>query len=1021
MHAASWMGWRSSSRPSRSSVRPRPAWRGALRDVVVLATAVLVAAPALRAQIPANEQWRTIATPHFRVHFTPPLEAEARHAAAVAERAYSNLASELVRPRGIIDVVISDGTDASNGSATVLPRPRIVMYARPPVDEPSLESYDDWTVLVLQHELTHIFHLDRSRGWWRSAQAVFGRNPVLFPNYYTPSWLTEGLAVYYESRFTSGGRLHGSFETAVARSAAVDRLLPGLEDLSLAASRFPYGQSVYTYGSFVWDDLARKHGAASVPAFVERSSGEPIPFLLDREAKETFGETFTHAWKTWRDSVMRSVSEPAEDRLKRAQPTPPVFATSRAMEIPHGGRFIVEPRWVDDSSLIFVANNGRETPGLYEARIGDTGPLRRLARRNSLDVNAPSSDGSIVFSQGEYVDRFHARGDLYSLRNGVEQPLTHDARLSEPDVRGDGEIVAVQTVPGTTRLVLVSRDGSRIRPITTAALDTQWTAPRWSPDGRHIAAVRIAGAPNDIVVLDTTGRVSSIPVRERAVLRSPDWLPDGRGILFTSDRDGASQLAVVSATANFRRTNPEPLTAEPGGVYGVDAVRAPRDSARIAVTALRGDGYHVLVWTVGSEQLERLAARSSQSAEAGSPAGSATDPRWRVVDDTSRSRPYSPWRTLVPAYWSPTFAQNGYGRGDLIGALTGASDVIGRHSYVAQAAINTHNSNVDASLSYVYSRWLNPVLSVALDQSWAYSNITGGGRKVGDLERRSRFASLHATFSRPRVRTYSAITIGAEFEQRDYATAPAALRPRLDPFYSASHRYPTLVAAAVFSNTQSPALSISPEDGVTLTGSIRQRWESSTGVAGRSAVAVGSAYKSLDLPGFAHHVIAVRAAIGAADARSPSEYAVGGVSGTSFEIVPGISFGSPARTFPVRGFPAGAETGIHASSASAEYRMPLFAPSTSLGLFPFFLDRASLTVFADAARAYCPASSRPACSPSESDGPTLASTGAELNLDSALQFDVPYRFRLGLAHPLRGAAYAGAPRVTAYATLGLAF
>ena len=130
---------------------------------------------------------------------------------------------------------------------------------------------------------------------------------------------------------------------------------------------------------------------------------------------------------------------------------------------------------------------------------------------------------------------------------------------------------------------------------------------------------------------------------------------------------------------------------------------------------------------------------------------------------------------------------------------------------------------------------------------------------------------------------------------------------------------------------------------------------------------------------------------------------------------------STARTFPARGFPAGSESGIDASSFSAEYRLPLAAPSRSLGLFPFFLDRASLALFGDAARASCPAKATPACSPSFSDGPTLGSIGAELNLDSALQFDVPYRFRFGLAHPVSGASYTGAANLTAYVTLGVAF
>jgi len=990
--------------------------------VLVLVIAIGPASRVAGAQIPANEQWKTISTPHFRVHFTVPLEQQARHAASVAERAYANLATELVAPRGPIDIVLSDGTDASNGSATVLPRPIVVIFARPPVDEPSLESYDDWTVLVLQHELTHIFHLDRTRGWWRTAQSVFGRNPVLFPNYYTPAWLTEGLAVYYESRFTSGGRLHGSFESAVARSAAIDREIPRLGQLSLATSRFPYGQSVYVYGSFVWDELAKSHGAASVPAYVELSSGEPIPFFLDRDAKQIFGETFTHAWNHWRDSVLQAVNDSAALGIQ-SRITPIAFSASRATVIADGGRYIIEPRWISDSTLLFVGNDGRSTAGLYSVKLG--GMPTRIARRNSLDSNDPSTNGSIVFSQGDYIDRFHTRGDLYVATGDRETRLTKNQRLAEPSVRGDGRIVAVQTVPSTTRLVLVSRDGHEVVPITRASLDTQWTAPRWSPDGSRIVAVRISGAPNEIVVLDTTGNVLATPVRERAVLRSPVWSPDGQTILFTSDVDGTAQLSKVSADADFASVTPTRLTAEPGGVYGVDVIELGADSVRVATTALRGDGYHLLVWSVPRAAL-LVAGSGSKAPPAGAAlaataADDATDPRWRVTDDTSRARSYSPWRTLAPAYWSPTFAQAGAGRGDLVGALTGASDAIGRHTYIAQAAVNLHNGNVDASLSYAYNGWINPMLSASLEQSWSYSNITSGSTKVGDLDRRSRFASLHATFARPRVRTYSALTVGAEYEERDYGTTPESLLPRLNSFYRESHRYPTLVAAAVFSNTQRPTLSISPEDGVTVTGSIRQRWEESSGASGRSAVMIGSAYKSLDLPGFAHHVIAVRAAVGAADRRSPSEYEIGGVSGSSVEIVPGITFGSAARTFPVRGFAAGAETGVSASSFSAEYRVPLVAPSTALGLFPFFLDRASLALFSDAARAWCPVTAVPACSPSSNDGPTLASVGGELNLDSALQFDVPYRFRFGVAHPVHGRAYAGASSLTAYATLGLAF
>lgn len=1021
----------------------RAAVRALVARSLLACAAVATCANVVTAQVPANEAWLTIRTQHFNVHFTQALEGEARHAAAVAERAYSNLATELVRPRGTIDIVISDATDVSNGSATVFPSNRIIIYARPPVDEPSLESYDDWTVLVLQHELTHIFHLDRSRGIWSAAQHVFGRNPVLFPNYYTPAWLTEGLAVYYESRFTSGGRLLGSYHSAVARAAAVDHLVPTLDQLSLATSRFPFGESVYVYGSFVWDDLARRHGAERVPQFVERASGATIPLLLDREAKQTFGETFTHAWKHWRDSALKLVSDSSS--RPSASNASVVLASAQAHEIAGGGREIVFPRWRDDSTVLYAGNNGRESEGLYAVtatggarggRGGTSGVPERIARRNSLDVNAVRSDGSVVFSQAQYLDRFHTSGDLYVGRGGTAGRITFGARLSAPDVRPDGEIVAVQTVPAATRLVRVSGPGTRnvrdmrgtrdmrITPMTSASADTQWAAPRWSPDGGRVAAVRTFAGTSEIVTLDPTDGAVRVLVRANAVLRSPAWSPSGTSVLFTSDETGSSQLYAVSATAGTARR----LTADVGGVYGVDVVPTGSggDSTRVVATVLRGDGYHLVVWTAARYDVEGAASSldsllEPSRARAARQSAVKTDAAWIVGRDSSRATRYSPWRTLAPTYWSPTVSQETQGRGALIGALTSGRDVIGRHSYYVQGDVNTRNGNVDAVAQYSYERFIEPVITTTLQQSWSYSTITRGGKPAGDLEKQSRLFQLHATLARPRARTYSAVTLGAELEQRVYGTDPGDLQQHIDPFYSSVHRYPAAVLAAVFSNVQRPTLSISDEDGVVLSGSVRQRWAGTAQPAGRTAVAVASGYKSLDLPGFAHHVIALRAAVGVADSRSSSEYTVGGVSGSSLEVVPGISIGSAGRTFPTRGFISGSETGIRAVSVSGEYRLPLAIPSRGLGLFPLFLDKASATFFADAARASCPAGSTPVCSPSTTDGPTLASVGAELDLDSALQFDVPYRFRLGVAHPVRGAAYAGASNLSAFLTVGGSF
>src|SRR5206468_4608472 len=272
----------------------------AYRTSLVALVLTLLCATQLRAQVSPNKRYFTLHTAHFYIHFTKETEPTARRVAIDAERAYAQLASELHPPRGPIDVVISDDADYSNGSATPFPTNRIVVYANPPIQNSSLRFTDDWGAMVITHELTHIFHLDRSRGLWRVAQYVFGRSPYFFPNEYDPSWLTEGLAVYYESHFTGAGRIEGSEHRAIARASAIDHSFPSLGEASLASPRFPFGEAAYAYGSLFVDYLARTRGPGAVRRLIEKSSADIIPFWIDLPARQGFGISFTSAYKEWR-------------------------------------------------------------------------------------------------------------------------------------------------------------------------------------------------------------------------------------------------------------------------------------------------------------------------------------------------------------------------------------------------------------------------------------------------------------------------------------------------------------------------------------------------------------------------------------------------------------------------------------------------------------------------------------------------------------------------------------------------
>jgi hypothetical protein len=796
----------------------------------------------------------------------------------------------------------------------------------------------------------------------------------------------------------------------IARSAAVQDRVPRIDQFSLESSVFPAGQHAYAYGSLLVDYLARSSDPGSVGRFVERASGQLVPYRLNRAARATFGQSFDDAWRRWRDSLRTSVG-PA------GQGGGAAGARDGWRELTREGWFAAYPRWRDSDDVVYAANDGRSMPAVIG--VDASGARERLGRRNSLSPNVPLADGSLLFAQLDYVDPFSVRGDLYVQRAGTEQRLTRGARLSHPDANVAGAIVAVQTVPATTRLVLVSGDGRRVVPITRATLDTQYAEPRWAPDGVRIAAVQLVrGGISAIVVLDSAGALLRTVVRDRAVNAAPSWSPDGRAIYYTSDRTGTPEIYVAALTADGApAAAPRRLTDIVTGLFQ-PVISA--DGATLAALLYRVDGYHLAL---------RPAAASPPIAADGdvAPYYAQTSRVAPVESDSAPLTPYAPWRTLLPRYWLPLLGEADDARTQL-GASTSGADVLRRHRYAAQALVHTKRGDVESSGSYRYARFGQPLLDASGSQIWEYfgrlRRLPNGALDTVPIGRRTRLASLGAVFSRPRYRTSATLSVGAQLEARAYQTEPA-LRDSLQTITGTT--FPSVFVSGAWSNTQRPSRSISAEDGVALSASAQQRWQQgAVGSQARRVVAVARGYKSLDLPGFAHHVLALRVAGGVSDRNSTSDFSAGGASGSRLELLPGLALGEPQRTFAVRGFAPSTQRGLRAAAASLEYRAPITMPARGLRLIPFFVDRLSAAAFVDAASAWCPASVRdnPECAQSSAASPArptwLASAGGELDLDAALQYDVPYRFRLGVAAPIAARERAGRP-VSVYFTLGAAF
>jgi len=1009
-----------------------------------------VAAPSLQAQVDPRGAIRTIRTTHLRIHVRRGQEAIAMRAAVIAERAYAQLATELAPPSLPIDMVIADNVDYSNGYAQVFPTNRVVIFAVPPVGSTELRFHDDWLQLVITHELAHIFHIDRAKGVWRAGRFLFGRGPLAFPNSLTPSWLKEGLAVHYESRFTGSGRLVSTESRTVARTAARDDVVPPLGRWSLATSRFPRGQTAYGYGALLIDRSARIGGDSSMRRFVDRTAWAP-PFLLNRASRHAFGAGFSDQVATMRDSlrIMAKALDLTGDSAWHA--------------ITPDGWYAESPRWRSRDSVMWVASNGRDVTGLFVASVrgtlsasatdGRVASPRRVARRNGLDVNAPLGGDSTVFAQIDYRGPYEVRSDLYVGVGDDEHQVTHGARLSQPDVRRDGAIVAIRLSAAATQLVRVAPRGA----VTPLRSENTWADPRWSPDGTRLVAIEFLPSGEErVVVMDTAGVVQDIVAGGRAVFASPSFTPDGRRVVYSSDRSGRMQLelapvasGVAVDTARWRepRDAVRMISRVSTGVYQPSV--SP-DGLMIAALVARNDGFVVSVapldtvgdvargaWYAATNPLNSASVRADAAkgaavtgaavtgaAVTGAAVTGAAVTGAAVMDSTFRR--YNPVRQLLPRYWLPQIGTARLGQ-TAYGLSTSGSDILDRHAWSVSATREFEGGETDGVAQYRYRGLGVPVINLSWAQTWdaTFRATDTAGVVLGDIARRRRFATVSTTWAAPSIRTSLNGTFGAQYEMRDFFSDVDALLSRRDILARPRTRYPSFFANSTLSTVRLGNRGISIEEGIAVSVANSYRWREdmpSLGSWRHSATVRG--YLPLNLPGFSRHVLAGRLAGAITDKNAQTELNVGGVSGVSSELLPGVMFGDPGRTFPVRGVAAAVQRGSRALGGSAEYRAPLHWFRTAASPLTVMLDRTSLTLFTDAARAWCPgalvAQRAAVCERRGVRDGWIASAGAELVVDIAVQYDVPYRLRIGVAAPY--AAPTGIARGgSAYVTLGSLF
>ncbi|MCJ7649365.1 MAG: hypothetical protein MUP85_12180, partial [Candidatus Lokiarchaeota archaeon] len=554
--------------------------------------------------------WQVLESPHFSVYFSKLQnnkqndedfsnnnEQLAQQVADIAEETFHQVNAQLGSPNQHnhlqkIAIIMEDFSDYALGFASSFPH-RVIRLS---LTAPTAKSFDmkfiSWLKMVITHEYTHIAHFEMTSGPTTALRALFGQ--ILAPNALQPIWSTEGLAVYNETKFTTGGRGIDSRYDMYLRMATLEDQFNTLDQINgYYLTSWPDGTAPYIYGQSLVHFIAQKYGENKVIAISEIFC--EYPYLgFNYALKRVIGLSLEELYQSWKDNLKEKYQLQTQKILSQKNLTP-------SQQLTQYHYWVDYPHWVstlDGDKIAFKVFTPHSNPSIqmidpfssftpltYSTIKNQSLIERAYGRDSSFDISA---DGSkIIYAKlGDY-EQFYNYYDLYlfDLKTKKETRLSQGLRARDPSWSPadpkNPQIVTVINQSGTNNLALINLNSlyssiNEDRPanklitkedityLTDFRDGTQLYQPSWSPNGDRIALSAWRQGYQDIYILNfdpdnlSTNNLNPSNIvnftlqpiqpifQDKSIDLSPCWSPDGKYLFFSSDRTGIYNIFAFS-------------------------------------------------------------------------------------------------------------------------------------------------------------------------------------------------------------------------------------------------------------------------------------------------------------------------------------------------------------------------------------------------------------------------------------------------------------------------------------------
>jgi hypothetical protein len=136
------------------------------------------------------------------------------------------------------------------------------LFATEPSTSSVLANNKSWAKLGVVHEFTHLAQGTNYSGVPGFLAAIMGNR--FSPNLSSPTWITEGITVYSESRLDEhSGRLNGGYYDSLVAAKTAEGDLPSILEANFPHNHYPQNQ-FYVYGGTFFRYLAEEYGEEKI-------------------------------------------------------------------------------------------------------------------------------------------------------------------------------------------------------------------------------------------------------------------------------------------------------------------------------------------------------------------------------------------------------------------------------------------------------------------------------------------------------------------------------------------------------------------------------------------------------------------------------------------------------------------------------------------------------------------------------------------------------------------------------------